>query len=163
MNPTNIWRRGPLGRNPYHYTAFRVTRVPREAADRALVVELVGQIRQFVEADPDAHRINGQKVSENDLNQAELILLDPQRRLVEELLEHPAEVPGNDRIEDLIRQVVAHLGTQEGQTLAWTNRQALAAWLKEFCRRYLAQAPAADPTFGAAELDLVPPWGRSGA
>jgi len=158
----NIWRRGPLSKNPYHHTAFRVVRVPREATDRALVVELVGQIRQLVEADPEAHQINGQKVSENDLNQAELTLLDPRRRLIEELLEHPAETPRNKRLEDLSQQLVAQLAGEEGQSLAWTNRQSLADWVAEFCRRYLAQVPPVDPTFGAAELDLVPPWGRSG-
>lgn len=59
----NIWRRGPIGKNPYQHTAFRVTRVPRGAADRALVIELVGQIRQLIEADPEAHSVNGQRVT----------------------------------------------------------------------------------------------------
>lgn len=156
----NLWRQGPLNRNPYRATAFRLTRVPREVVDRSMVVELVGQTRQTSHADPSAHTVDGHPVSESDLNQAELVVLDPQRRLLEELLEHPLDGVGADRFSDLAREAARLMAGDPTAPLGWTGGKALAEWTTEFGCRFLAQAEPSDPTFGSAELDLVPPWGR---
>jgi hypothetical protein len=86
----NPWRRGPLTVNPYYRTAFAVTRVPREVVQRKTVVGVIGQTRKVVRTDPRAHELVGGPVTEPELNAAEQILLDPHRRVIEELLTHAA-------------------------------------------------------------------------
>lgn len=87
----NIWRRGPLNKNPYYRTAFRITRVPREITSRATVVKMIGQIRKIIGGNPSAQTVQGVSVEKTDINAAEQVLLDPKQRILEELLGHAAE------------------------------------------------------------------------
>jgi hypothetical protein len=156
MNP---WRRGPLTVNPYYRTAFAVARVPREVVQRKTVVRLIGQARQVVRADPQAHVLAGGPVSEPELNAAEQVLLDPQRRVLEELLAHAAEAPPLDRVRQLAQQAAAALAPDADRPPV-TNLAGLGPLTGWLVRQFLDQAPPADPSFGALETELIPPFGR---
>src|SRR6266542_4006140 len=109
----NVWHRGSLTENPYYRTAFRVGRVPRDVVRHRTVVQLLGQTRRIVAADPQAHTVRGEPVTDAMLNAAEQVLLDAKQRIVEELLEHAAEEPPLDRVRQLARQAAAALAADD--------------------------------------------------
>lgn len=156
----NLWRRGPLNRNPYRYTAFRLARVPREVTDRGMVVELVAQVRQVSEMDPESHRVDGRPVAASDVNQAELTLLDPQKRVLEELLEHGFPGKARERLATLAAEAAGRLAPSDSGPRTWARKEALGAWLAEAFAEELAKDPGISSRVGAAEVDLIPPWGR---
>jgi len=158
----NVWRRGPLSRNPYYHTAFRLARVPRETTDRTLIVELVSQTRQLAEAVPDAHSIRGKPVADSEINRAELVLLDPRQRILEELLEHPESLPAASPWEALGREALEMMEAGGSTPLKLTNPKPFARWISQCYGRSLCAPADAGLLFGAAELELPPPWGRPG-
>ena len=158
----SIWRRGPLDKNPYYRTAFRVARVPRDTLDRAMIVELVSQTRQLAEFSPEAVAIQGQPVSENELNQAEITLLDPKRRILEELLEHPVKLLGSDLHAPLNQDAKRLMAVEEASHLAPTNSQVFVSWILEECFPAGCSSSSTGCSFGGAELNLPPPWGGGG-
>lgn len=161
MENLNLWRRGPLQRNPYRQTAFRLARVPREVTDRSMVVELVAQTRQVSELDPQAHLVDGHPVSASDLNQAELVLLAPSRRVLEELLEPGVESVARDRLRGLAREAAERLAPRNAGARHWTRPGVVEGWLAEAFREELEAGPGDAGGAGTGEADLLPPWGRA--
>lgn len=155
----NVWSRGPVTHNPYTRTAFRVARVPREVVRRRTVVQLIGQTKQLVDSDPERHRIGGRAVTPAEINAAEQILLDPGRRVLEELLEHAAEELLLDRIKALDRAAAEAMRDDDQEPLPVTNLSGLASWGSDLVEQFLDAVPGADPSLGALELRLVPPFG----
>src|SRR3954451_448699 len=90
MNP---WLAGPLTRNPYYRTPFRVARVPREVTAPAVVSAMIAQTRQLVAHAPGEHAIRGEPVTQAELVAAEQVLTGAAKRLGAELLHHAAEPP----------------------------------------------------------------------
>ena len=156
----NIWRRESLSKNPYRRTAFLVTRVPREEVRHRAVVRTIGDTRRIVVADPLAHVIDDKSVTVEEINAAEQILLDPKLRILEELIEQPAETPPLEEVRRLALEANAALAAQSGEQLPITNLEDLRAWSEVLVRDFLHSAPSADPSFGALELTLIPPFGR---
>src|SRR5947209_4791003 len=156
----NIWRRGSLLENPYYRTAFRVARVPPEVAKHATLVKLIGQTRQLIGGDPQAHTIQGQPVTAADVNVAESILLDARQRIAAELLEHTTEHPPLDQVRQLAQEVGAALAPADAGPLPATNLTGLYGWGDCLVRQLTAGTAGA--SFGALELGLVPPYGRRG-
>ena len=157
----NIWRRTSLTENPYYRTAFRLARVPREVVRHKLIVQIIGQTRRTVCADPQAHVVAGEPVTEAMINAAEAILLDPQKRIAEELLEHAAEKPALEPVRKLLAEVDAALAGDEADTLPVVNLDALRPWTTSLVRQFLSTQSVPDPSFGARELELIPPFGRT--
>lgn len=155
----NVWRRGSLTQNPYARTAFRVARVPREVVRHRTVVELIVQTRQLVGADPKAHTIGGRPVDLAEINAAEQVLLDPRKRILEELLEHATERPPLQRVRKLAREAAEAMASDGGGRLAVTNLSGLEPWVGRLVRQFLDGLPAPDPSFGALEMDVPPPFG----
>ena len=154
------WSRGPITRNPYLRNAFRAARVPREIVRRRTLVHLISQTKRIVNTDPDLHAIRGEPVTQAEINQAEAIVLDPQKRILEELLVHAAETPPMKRIRQLAKQAAAAMTPgADGPSVA-PDERSLGPWIPDLVRQYLDTAPPADPLFGAPELDVVPPFGR---
>jgi hypothetical protein len=154
----NIWRRYPLGRNPYLRNAFRVARVPRGVVSHPKLVKLMGQTRRI--ADAGGHTIAGQPVSPADVNAAVSVLLDPRQRIAEELLEHTFEKPPLDALRKLARESAELLSNAGAGPLALKNTAMLRDLIWAFAAEFLAEHPGPDPSFGALELDLPPPFGR---
>ena len=154
----NIWRRGPLDMNPYWRTAFRVARVPREMTRRKSIVQTIAQTRRLAK-DEGAHQICGQAVSQAEINAAEQVLLDPRQRVSEELLEHASERFSADRIAALSREVAEALAGNPLAPLGIVNPDWLREWSKALTREYIETQALPDPSFGALELDLAPPFG----
>lgn len=157
----NLWRRGSLTRNPYHRTAFAVAQVPREVVRHSILVKLLGQTRRIVNADPQAHTIQGEPVTGAEINAAEQILLDPRQRIVEELLVHATEKPPLEQVRQLAREVAEAMSVGS-EAVPVTNIAAFEGLAQYLVARFLAGAPSAELSFGALELDLVPPFGRPG-
>lgn len=155
----NVWRRGSLAKNPYARTAFRVARVPRELTQRRTIVQLINRTRKVIIADPQVHVIDGEPVTLAELNVAEQLLLDPRQRIQEELLEHAAERPPLEQVRKLAAQA-AQMMAEDGGPLPATNMRPLGPWALELARQFLETVPAPDPSFGALELSMVPPFGR---
>lgn len=155
----SIWRRGSLEENPYVRTAFRVARVPREVVRHRSVAELVAQTRRLVSADPKGHLIRGEPVTEAELNAAEQVLLDPARRVQEELLHHAEERLPLKRLRDLARELDAALADPDEGPLPVRSYEALRPWSASLVADWLATLPRPDPSLGALELELLPPFG----
>lgn len=158
----NIWRRGSLLENPYVRNAFRVARVPREVVRHRTIVQLIGQTERIVNTDPTAHTIRGKPVSNAQINVAAQILLDPKQRILEEMLVHATETPPLERIRRLAADAAAAMAANDTGRLPVTNLEGLEPWAREMVRQFLDNIPGPDPSFGALELDLVPPFGRPG-
>ena len=152
----SLWRRGPITRNPYHFNAFRVTGVPVDLTERSWVTELISQKRQFMTAAPGSHVIEDAAVSESDVNQAELVLSDPRRRLLEELLTHSPPMTTMQPLRSLdgllakaIREPIDESGATNPNILV-LGRIVCSMWLHE---------NPLDTAFGSAETCPICPWG----
>ena len=155
----SLWRRKSLLVNPYYRTAFRVMRVPREVTRRRTLVQLIGQTRRIAAADPQAHTICGEPVTETEINGAEKILLDASQRVLEELIHHASEPLPVAPILALAGEAAALMADEEGP-LTPTELTPFEPWLHQVVTEWLASHPGADPSFGALELELTPPFGR---
>jgi hypothetical protein len=156
-----LWRRGSLRRNPYYETAFRLARVPSEVTDPALVAEIISQTRQLMEADPAAHKVLGETVGASAVNQAELILLDPVKRSLEEIIE-PAEPSGDpDTMSGLQREAAALLEPKPGP-VRLTNPALFARWFGQVWAEARLGESVSDGALGVSELEIIAPWGPPG-
>jgi hypothetical protein len=124
------------------------------------VVQLIGQTRQLIHTDAQAYVINGEPVSDTQINAAEQVLLDPVRRVMEELLEHATERPPLERIRGLARDVAQMMQPLSEQDIGQSNWRALELLAPEIIREFLSKVPSGDPSFGAMELETPPPFGR---
>src|SRR5262245_28063331 len=160
----NIWRRGLLTQNPYYRTPFRIARMPREITRHRTIVKLISDTRQLVNRDRQSHQINGSPVTDAEINDAEPALTDPKRRIIEELLEHAAEEPPLAPVRKLAREVAEAMviDSSKSSSEAWMidDLGALRGLALSMIRRFLEQAPQHAPSFGAPELEIVPPFGR---
>ena len=155
----NPWRRDVLSQNPYVRTAFRTARVPREIVKRRTVVNLIGQTRQLIEGDPQAHAIRGRPVSSADVNAAQSILLDPSQRMREELLEHATERLPLDTARRLAQEALAAIEAHGDEPPEVTSLVGLMPWAERMVGGFLDASTGADPSFGALEMAVVPPCG----
>ncbi len=160
MPPVMIpWKRKRVTQNPYHRTAFRVARVPREIVRYKVVSMMISQTNQVVNTDASVHAINGAGVDPAELNWASSILLDPQARILEELIHHSAEKPETSHLKSLSEELRASWQTENQDGAQRVNLGALRQWLPELAVQALEKTGRADPLFGAGELNLVPPFG----
>jgi hypothetical protein len=162
MNP---WRRGPLTRNPYARTPFRVARVPREVTRRKTLLQIIGQTENLLSA---GHEVGGEPVTQAELNATAQVLLDAKQRILAELLEHATERPPLERVRRLAREAAETMAAEtesptpeaDAATPCFRNLRALDIWAQHLAQKFLEQADAPDASFGAFELTPVPPFGR---
>lgn len=131
----NLWTRGTVTQNPYSRHAFKVARVSREVLKRRIMIQMIGQTRRLVASDPLSHAINGRPVTAEELNQCESVLLDPARRILEELLTHAAGPPAPPRVAELAEACRALAAAPDGEI------------------------PPGCASIGACELAIAPPFG----
>lgn len=158
----NVWRRGPLSKNPYARTAFRVARVAREVVRPRTLVQYIGRTRKIVSTDASAHVISGTPVTEAELNAAVAVLQNPTQRVLEELLEHATERLPLERLHKLDRGLAEAMSVQDAERLRDKNLEAFQSWSKNLVRQFLDSAHTPSPSFGAFETEPIPPFGRSG-
>jgi hypothetical protein len=100
-------------------------------------------------------------VNAADLNVAEQILLDPRDRFAEELLEHASERLPLERLKKLLAEAAAVMATEaEPQVARSTNLSSLEPLGAAVVREFLDNNPSPDPSFGALETRLFPPFGN---
>lgn len=158
MNP---WRRGPVTQNPYYRTAFRVTRVPREITRHSTVVKMIGQTRNVVESDLSNHGIAGEPVTMAELNAAEKVILNAVSRLHEELLHHAAEPSPFGQLRKLALEVEKQLANPETPPLSISRPAVFRPLAEHVLGLALESLPKPDPSFGARELGMPPPFAPS--
>lgn len=156
MNP---WRRSSLTHNPYSRTAFRVARIPREITRRRTLVQLISQTDNLIDTHPRAHTIDGTPVTRAELNAVGKILLDPRQRIVEELLEHATESLPLADVRKLSAEVTEAMQVESSAPLPLTDLRVLEGWVRSLLQQFLVDTPPVDPSFGALELELIPPFG----
>ena len=120
---------------------------------------MIAQTRNVVRADPDAHRLDGRPVTLEQLNAAESILMDPQQRVIEELLHHAAERLPLEHLRKVLRRCHEALGAPSTPVDRAVDLRKLESLLEHLLRLYLDAVPAPDASFGALELNLPPPFG----
>jgi hypothetical protein len=157
--PPSPWKKTSLTRNPYYRTAFRVARVPREIKRHHTVSMLISQTKQVVKTDPRAHSIQGQPVTEAELTEAEKILMDARARILEELIEHPAERLPLDHLKSLEAELRASIQPERELADLEVRMDFLKHWLPELIEQALAEQGSPDGLLGALELELVEPFG----
>lgn len=158
----NIWRRGSLTENPYYRMAFRVCRVPREIVRRRKLVQLIGRTRRIVNTDAQFHTIRGEPVTLAEINAAEQILLDPRQRILEEFLVHATERPPLEGVRKLAKEIAKVMAVDETERLPVRDLKGLQPWSQALVLEFLDSRAGPDPSFGAFELELIPPFGRPG-
>ncbi len=152
----SIWRRGPVTRNPYHFNAFRIAGVPVDLTERSWVTELISQKRQFMAASPGSHVIEDTTVSESDVNQAELVLSDPRRRFLEELLTHSQPRTALQPLQSLDAMLAEAVREPADKSDAPSPNILVLGRI--VCSIWLHQHPP-DTAFGSAETCPICPWG----
>ena len=155
----NIWRRGPLNRNPYYRHAFRLARVSPSTTRRKVIIALIGQTRKVVQIDPQAHCINREPVTLTEINSAEQILLDPRQRILEELLVHEDETLSIEGVRALVTELDETLASSAHGTLRITRLDSLRPLADEILCQFLENTSAGTLSFGALELRIPPPFG----
>lgn len=155
MNP---WRRGPVTTNPYARTAFRVAGVSRDVVRHRSLVQRLAETRNVIHSDPAAHVIGCRPVTPEEINAAEEVLLDPKRRVTEELFHHAREELAVAPLRELIRRCEETVAS-DARSLEQGRCAALKSLATHLQGLYLEQAGGADPFLGALETGLVPPFG----
>jgi hypothetical protein len=138
-----------------------LARVPGDVTDPTLVAEIISQTRELMEADPSAHKVMGETVRASDVNQAELILLDPVKRSLEELIEPAAPSDNLDAISELQREASAMLEPEPGE-IRLTNPALFARWFGQVWAEARLDESISDGALGVSELEIVAPWGPPG-
>ena len=156
----SVWRRGPVTKNPYLRTAFRVLKASREVTGTTTLVRLISQAENIAATNPRARSIRGEPVTLEEISSAQTTILDPEKRILEELLVHATERPSTKRLKQLARMAAEAMAEDEEAPPRITNWKALRPWLDDLMRQCLADATPAEPIFGAMELAPVPPLGR---
>ena len=154
----NPWRRGPITVNPYWRTAFRIARATRAIVQQRTLVQRITETRNIIRTDPTAHTVNGEPVTHEQLNAAEKTLLTPEERILEELLHHRAEQPPVEHVRKLLAQWSESSDDQPSSADAVYSRKPLELIMNHLVSRFLNTADAPDPSFGAMELMLQPPF-----
>jgi hypothetical protein len=137
-----------------------VARVPCEITRRPTMVQLLRQTGNLIDTDPEAHTVNGKPVTRAELNAVGQILLDPEKRIVEELLEHASESLSLVHVRKLLAEVVEAMSVASSGSLSFINSRQLNEWINFLLKEFLDEVPAVGPSFGALELEIIPPFGR---
>jgi hypothetical protein len=87
-------------------------------------------------------------------------LLDAENRIVEELLEHATESLSLVHVRRLLADVVEAMSVASSASLSFTDSRQLDEWISFLVNQFLNEAPRVEPSFGALELELIPPFGR---
>ena len=156
----NVWLKGPVTRNPYVRTAFRVAMVPREVVRRPSLVKRIAVTRRIASSSPEMNSILGVPVTLEEINAAEAVLLNPEERILVELLVHETETRDLRAVRSLVAEVEAAGPLPEAETMA-VRPAALRVWMEELLQQCLEEQPAADPEFGGMEMDITPPFGET--
>ena len=156
----SIWQHGSVAENPYLRTPFRVAMLPREVVRRASLVQRIGQARSIATANPRANSIRGSAVSLAEVNDADEILLKPERRILAELLVHATETPPLSRVRALARKAASDLARPDDDTPTGIDCAKLKPLLVDLVGHCLDGMEPAEPSFGALETTLVPPFGQ---
>jgi hypothetical protein len=155
----NPWRRGPVTTNPYWQSAFRITRTAREITQQRTLVQRITETRSILRTNPAAHTVQGKSVTQEQLNAAEKTLLDPQTRILEELLHHRTERPPLDQIRRLLGELTPSPDDQTPRTDGFSCPLLVELLMNHLVSRFLETVEAPHPSFGASELLISPPFG----
>jgi hypothetical protein len=136
--------------------------VLREDVQHSKIVKLIGRTKRIVNTMPQEHTIDGKQVTLTEVNTAEEILLDTKKRIMEELLEHAAEKPPLERVQKLAMEIADAMAIEKTGRLSITDLTALQAWAGDIVQNFLENVPGPDPSFGALELGVIPPFGNPG-
>lgn len=156
---TNIWKKkGPITSNPYHQAAFKAVGMSRSVIAPDQVAQVIEQRRQALRAIPGAFQFDGRELTQSDITAARQILLDPNQRMLEELLEHQPEEFPSDELDRLYTRLVS---------LDWDmpppnqpNTKFLLRVAQELARQFADELPLADPAPYPVDGDLIPPFGK---
>jgi hypothetical protein len=155
----NVWRRKLISQNPYLRNAFRVAMMPREATERVRIAEYLGEARDIVSADAQAHRIGGTAVTPEEINQAEAVLMAPEERILEELLVHSTEALSLDRLRQLDGRAAEAMTPRSEAVSVGIRPEALTVLLHDLVSMSTEQLPKSEPWLGALETGLTAPFG----
>lgn len=151
----HIWKKGALTTNPYYETAFQSAGITRDIITRAEIDQRIGERRQAVAAAPGYYRLGARALTLADITIARQILLDPTRRILEELLEHQPEQLEASELERLRDRLTLPIGVRASpRHLAFLLRAA-----QELAREFLLEQQPAEPPPYPVDLAIIPPFG----
>jgi len=155
-----IWNIESITINPYHKTAFKIARVSREIENHRAMVQLIGQTKRIIKHDPKSHQVNNQPVNESQINKAESILLNPKKRIIEELLFHATESQPINHVTKSYSDIKKLLNINKDSNFLLQNTQFLKSFGKYFATRFVEEKQLPHLSFGALEMRIVPPFGN---
>jgi hypothetical protein len=152
---TNPWSRGNCRINPYYVTAFRAAGIDRNVTAPAEVDQRIAERREAVKSAPGYYRLGDRALTLEDLTEAREILLDPARRIGEELLEHAPEALEVEELSRLAAGLPPPPGPEEPPRPR--HMRFLLRVVQDVARQALASLPAADVP-PAVPLSIIPPF-----
>jgi hypothetical protein len=158
----NVWMQRAITSNPYDRNAFRVTKVPKELVKHRTVIGQITRTKKIIDADSQAHKINEKEVSHAEINAAEEIILDPEKRIYEELLEHSTEKLKMKDVKKLIGEINMLLESDAGEKPPVSNFNFLKIWAMHLVIEHASVFQDTSPSFGALEMKAIPPFGQKG-
>ena len=159
----NVWMKKNIMENPYYRNAFRVTKVPRGLAKHKTVVKQIGRTKKLIDADPKAHVINGEEVTHAEVNAAEEVIMDPEKRMYEELLEHASEKLNMKELKKIIGEIDLLLEADDLDQQPITNPVFLNMWAQQLIIDYINNSrDESSVSCGDLETRMIPPFGLTG-
>ncbi len=158
----NVWMKKAITDNPYYRTAFRLTKVSRELVQHKTVVKQISRTKTIIDVNPQAHVINGQEASHAEINAAEEIIMNPEKRMYEELLEHASEKLNMKAIKNLIEEINILLEPDALDELQISSLNFLKAWAQHLMLEYVENTQEETASFGYLEMKVIPPFGLTG-
>lgn len=158
-NMTNIWRDGrDLETNPYHETAFKAAGVTRDASPEDIERSIQGRLKIIKRMGLGYLVLKNRSLDNTDIARARQILLgNPTRRILEELLEHQSEPLPVERLVALQTRLEQLISGEpppglDAQQFAYDCVRALALDVLE-------QMPVQDTPPFPIDTTPIPPFG----
>ena len=105
MKMSNPWIKSKITVSPYPRTAFKVLGIDCHTVSPREIRRCIEDRKLAVERVPGVFKLGNEDLTRADITRAGEILADPNRRIVEELLEHRPEKPQLEEIERLKKKL----------------------------------------------------------
>jgi hypothetical protein len=153
----NIWYRGSVTVNPYHENAFKAIGMRRDVVAPDQVSQKVEERRQAVQAVPGVLKLAGRDLTQADITAARQVLFDPNRRMLEELLEHQPEAFPADELKRILSRLSAPGWPQEPPPIR--SLAFLLRVVQDLVIQFAEELPPIEPPPYPVDTTPIPPFG----
>ncbi len=157
----SLWtEKGPVSVNPYDLSAFKAAGVPPDLMQPEQINQMIEQRRQAVQVMPGRIIFAGRPLTLADLTAARRLLLDPNQRMLESLLEHTPESFPAEELE-VLRERMRNLPVDLPAAAVEERLPGVLVRLTQtLACSFAAELPAIEVPARPVDLDPIPPFGK---